>query len=68
MVGILLMASQGNTMSQDDFKDNLGQLKEENPLTGVRGDGKAGSITGMISAPDVLKWNYHRDRQGKRRR
>jgi hypothetical protein len=52
------MASQGNTMSQDDFKDNLGQLKEENPLTGVRGDGNAGSITGMISALDVLKWNY----------
>ena len=62
------MASQGNTMSQDDFKDNLGQLKEENPLTGVRGDGIAGSITGMISAPDVLKWNYQRDQQGKRKR
>ncbi|MBO7920672.1 MULTISPECIES: hypothetical protein [Alteromonas] len=55
-------------MSQDDFKDNLGQLKEENPLTGVRGDGIAGSITGMISAPDVLKWNCQRDKQGKRKR
>ncbi|WOI36718.1 hypothetical protein R1T43_16180 [Alteromonas sp. CI.11.F.A3] len=55
-------------MSQDDFKDSLGQLKEENPSTGVRGEGKAGSITGMISAPDVLKWNYQRDKQGKRKR
>ena len=62
------MASQGNTMSQDDFKDDLGQLKEENPLTGVREEGKAGSITGTISILDVLKWNYQRDKQGKCKR
>ena len=46
----------------------FGQLKEENPLTGVRGDGKAGCISGMTSASDVLKRNYRKDTQGKRKR